>query len=109
MTRRGEVERHRIGKPPPAPGSVTKAAKVAHVKAARQVGGRRHMCHWPGCSKAVPPAKWGCYPHWMKLPKRIRDRIWNAYKIGQEETFMVSKEYIAAAHEAQEWIKEHGE
>lgn len=33
---------------------------------------RRHECHWPDCHTQVPPAMWGCKPHWFKLPKRLR-------------------------------------
>lgn len=77
--------------------------KVNYVK--QQPQSRRHDCHWPGCDKQVPPAMWGCKPHWFKLPKRIRDAIWNAYEIGQEVFGDPSDEYLAAAREAQDWIK----
>lgn len=81
-------------------------AKVAHVKRAGQT--RDHVCHWPGCDKQVPPAMWGCKQHWFKLPKLIRDRIWRAYRVGQEESLDVSAAYFDAAEEAQAWIREHG-
>ena len=79
--------------------------KVRHVLAAGQT--RKHHCHWPGCSKQVPPARWGCREHWYMLPERIRTRIWRAYQIGQEETAAPSTEYVAAAREAQDWIRAH--
>jgi hypothetical protein len=82
------------------------AAKVAHVKRARQT--RTHRCHWPGCEKQVPPAKWGCAPHWFRLPQALRDAIWRAYRIAQEETLTPSKKYIEAARAVQTWIREHG-
>lgn len=63
-----------------------------------------HTCHWPGCSKPVPPRMWGCRPHWYKLPQQIRDRIWSTYRAGQEITKTPSREYVAAAREAQDWI-----
>lgn len=66
-----------------------------------------HTCHWPGCGKKVPPAMWGCKPHWFKLPSRIRVRIWQTYKPGQEVSKTPSVEYIAAAKEAQQWIREN--
>jgi hypothetical protein len=65
-----------------------------------------HTCHWPGCDKRVPPAMWGCKAHWFSLPKRLRDRIWRAYRPGQEITKTPSAEYIEAAQEVQRWIKE---
>lgn len=68
---------------------------------------RHHTCHWPGCQVQVPPAMWGCKPHWFKLPKRLRDAIWAAYVPGQEKRMDPSPEYLAVAHEVQEWIKEN--
>jgi hypothetical protein len=89
------------------------ADKVAHVRQARQARG--HTCHWPGCSKAVPPAKWGCPEHWFKLPFALRNRIWRAYQAGQEDNAAVggpggpmpSREYVEAANAVQAWIKAH--
>lgn len=80
--------------------------KKDHVRRAGQT--RDHHCHWPGCDKQVPPAKWGCYEHWMRLPKAMRDRIWAAYRIGQERNGTPSLEYIEAARAAQQWIRDHG-
>lgn len=80
----------------------TISEKVAHVKASRQ--SRLHACHWPGCDKQVPPAMWGCKPHWFSLPRDLRDRVWRAYQPGQETTMRPSLEYVAAAKAVQEWI-----
>lgn len=77
-------------------------AKVRHVLAARQT--RRHHCHWPGCTKQVPPAKWGCSAHWYQLPKHLRDKIWRAYRPSQEDTLTPSTEYVEVAREVQAWI-----
>lgn len=83
------------------------AAKVAHVKRAKAAGeARGHGCHWPGCEKQVPPAMWGCTPHWFALPKALRDRIWAAYRRGQEDTKTPSREYVVAAQAVQAWIRE---
>lgn len=81
----------------------SKKTKVDYVKSQKQT--RDHHCHWPGCSKQVPPAMWGCYYHWMKLPKRLRDKIWAAYRSGQEVTMTPSRAYLEAATEVQEWIE----
>lgn len=67
-----------------------------------------HTCHWPGCTKEVPPAMWGCKTHWFKLPQHLRNKIWATYRAGQEVTKTPSAEYIAAAQEVQQWIKDHG-
>ncbi len=83
----------------------TKADKVRHVKRAGQT--RDHACHWPGCAVQVPPAKWGCYPHWMRLPKALRDAIWAAYRPGQETTLSPSRLYVRAALAVQRWIRDN--
>lgn len=80
------------------------AKKVAYVKRAVQT--RDHACHWPGCTVQVPPAKWGCTKHWFWLPKEIRDRIWRAFRPGQEVSLTPSPEYLAAAKAAQDYIRE---
>lgn len=78
-------------------------AKRRHVQAQPQT--RRHGCHWPECDKQVPPAMWGCRAHWFKLPKRLRDRVWDVYVPGQEERMDPSAEYLAVAQEVQDWIR----
>lgn len=76
--------------------------KADYVRSQGQT--RAHTCHWPGCTQQVPPAMWGCRPHWFKLPKPIRDAIWAAYRPGQEKTMDPSPRYLAAAKAAQDWI-----
>jgi hypothetical protein len=82
------------------------ADKVAHVKRAGQT--RDHACHWPTCTRQVPPAMWGCREHWYMLPPGIRDAIWRAYAPGQEQTGRPSTAYVDAARAAQQWIEEVG-
>lgn len=76
--------------------------KVQYVLSQRQT--RNHECHWPGCTKQVPPAMWGCKPHWFALPANLRAKIWAAYVPGQEKTLTPSDAYLKVAHEVQEWI-----
>lgn len=78
-----------------------------HVRSARQT--RPHTCHWPGCDRQVPPAMWGCKQHWFRLPRRLREKLWRAYRPGQEEDLNVSDEYFAVAGEVQQWIRDNGE
>jgi hypothetical protein len=80
--------------------------KPGYVRRQRQT--RPHACHWPGCQAQVPPAMWGCRRHWYRLPKALRDRVWDAYVPGQERRLDPSPEYLAVAGEVQEWIREHG-
>ena len=65
---------------------------------------RPHLCHWPGCGRAVSPHLWGCREHWFRLPKALRKKIWAAYRPGQEIDKKPSDEYIAIARGAQDWI-----
>lgn len=63
-----------------------------------------HTCHWPNCTKRVPPAMWGCREHWFRLPKPLRDAIWREYRPGQEISKTPSAKYIATAALVQGWI-----
>jgi hypothetical protein len=83
------------------------AAKVAHVKRAAQT--RDHCCHWTGCQVQVAPAFWGCRAHWFALPRSLRDRIWAAYRPGQENDQRPSREYVEVAREVREWIAQNAE
>ena len=76
--------------------------KVAHVLAARQT--RQHECHWPGCAEQVAPARWGCRRHWYMLPQGLRNKIWAAYRAGQENDLSPSRHYVEVAREVQDWI-----
>ncbi len=65
----------------------------------------KHRCHWPGCPIEVPPAMWGCKPHWFRLPKGVRNQIWATYRPGQEVDKDPSREYLAAARQAEDFAK----
>ena len=43
--------------------------------------------------------------HWYRLPQAIRNRIWAAYRPGQEDDLSPARRYIEAARAAQDWIK----
>lgn len=80
--------------------------KVEHVrKALRRGETHGHTCHWPGCGKKVPPAAWGCKPHWMRLPYGLRQKVWNAYRPTQEISKTPSRDYVVVAREVQDWIR----
>ena len=66
-----------------------------------------HHCHWPGCTKEVPPKLWGCLPHWKALPADLQRRIWATYVPGQEVTKTPSREYLEVADAVQRWCREH--
>jgi hypothetical protein len=85
----------------------TVGAKVRHVQRATQTRGRG--CHWPGCAAQVPPAMWGCKSHWFALPKALRDKVWRAYRPGQENDMRPSREYLDVADEVQAWIAKNAD
>lgn len=64
-----------------------------------------HHCHWPGCETPVPAAQWGCRRHWMMLPKYLRDKVWLAFRPGQEISKTPSLAYLRVAREVQAWIE----
>jgi hypothetical protein len=76
--------------------------KARYVKSQGQT--REHGCHWPGCAAQVPPAAWGCKKHWFMLPKELRDKVWAAYRPGQERNLTPSRRYLEVAHEVESWI-----
>lgn len=81
-------------------------SKRDYVK--RQGQTRNHECHWPGCTKQVPPAMWGCSTHWFRLPTHLRNRIWATYEPGQEVSMTPSADYLSAAQDVQAWIAAQG-
>ena len=40
---------------------------------------------------------WGCRPHWYKLPKTLRAKVWATYVPGQEITKTPSAEGVSTA------------
>lgn len=80
--------------------------KRAYVRSQPQT--RAHHCHWPGCTRQVPPAMWGCKTHWFKLPQNLRNGIWRTFEPGQEVDLSPSDEYLRVADEVQKWIRENG-
>lgn len=65
-----------------------------------------HHCHATDCKTVVPPEMFMCKKHWFKLPKRLRDRVWAAYRNGQCDDWQISHEYANAAREAVRYIAE---
>lgn len=79
------------------------ASKADYVRRQPQI--RKHTCHWPGCTKQVPPAMWGCKKHWFALPFCLRQEIWAAYRIERILDMSQSKEYLEVAERVQNWIR----
>lgn len=64
-----------------------------------------HLCHATGCETAVPPRMFMCKKDWYRLPKAMRDAIWDAYRPGQEVTKTPSREYLRVAREAISYLE----
>lgn len=67
-----------------------------------------HTCHAKNCKVEVPPSMFMCKPHWYRLPRRLRNAVWDAYVPGQEDRKDPSGEYIDIAREAIDWLEQHG-
>lgn len=80
-------------------------SKFEYVRDRMRTPARGHHCHWPGCTRKVPPALWGCKQHWYLLPRDLRDRIWKSFRPGQEDAKTPSREYVEAAKAVQAWIE----
>jgi hypothetical protein len=86
--------------------SIASKADYVRAKAAEAAKDpHNHTCHWPGCTKRVAPAMWGCMVHWRMLPQSLRNRIWAAFKPGQEISKTPSREYIEVAREVEEFAR----
>lgn len=68
-------------------------------------GDTRHKCHASSCDVVIPAAMFMCRWHWHRLPKPIRDAVWATYVPGQERRKDPSREYLAAATRAIEWLE----
>ena len=84
----------------------TRKEKADYVRSQGQT--RSHHCHWTGCTKQVPPAMYMCKTHWFMLPTYLRNKVWNAYRPGQEITMTPSADYLAITDEVEKWIMENG-
>lgn len=53
-----------------------------------------HTCHAIACEVEVPPSMLMCKPHWFKVPRDIRIKVWAEYENG------ISNAYCAVAKAA---------
>ena len=54
-----------------------------------------HTCHAEGCTREVPPKLFACLPHWRMVPNWLQKALWGVYQHGQEDTKVVTPQYIA--------------
>lgn len=64
-----------------------------------------HLCHVPGCPTAVPRKMLMCRSHWARVPLKLRQKVWAAYRSGQEVDKQPSAEWLHAAKAAIDAVK----
>jgi hypothetical protein len=37
-------------------------------------------CAIPGCTAEIPPDRMMCHKHWLKVPRPIQIKVWNAWR-----------------------------
>jgi hypothetical protein len=60
----------------------------------------RHRCHAPDCEVEVHPRLLMCYAHWRLVPQRLKKKVWDEYRPGQEIRKDPSEAYLKAAFAA---------
>jgi hypothetical protein len=65
-----------------------------------------HRCWATGCERQITLDRLMCLHHWSMLPKRLKDRIWQLYRPGQETIGEPSQTYLKAIEEARAFIAE---
>lgn len=59
-----------------------------------------HTCHATACKRTVPPQMLMCGFHWFRVPRKLRERVWETYRDGQCDTLDPSSAYCQAARAA---------
>lgn len=65
-----------------------------------------HHCHAQNCPKEVSPSMLMCHHHWGLLPVALRMPVVRHYRKGQCADKRPSKEWLAAARRAIQYIAE---
>lgn len=55
-----------------------------------------HDCAARGCTQQIPLHRLMCGPHWRKVPRKLRQRVWGSYRPGQEIDHNPSGDYVRA-------------
>lgn len=56
-----------------------------------------HRCHAQGCTTPIPAKLFLCLPHWRKVPRDLKRRLWANYRWGQEVDKRPSEAWLEAA------------
>lgn len=64
-----------------------------------------HTCHADSCTVPVPRKMFMCKRHWYTLPKSMRDEVWLAYALGQENDWgLVTDDYLEVTQRCIEYV-----
>lgn len=89
-------------------GTVCGGTKADHVRREMRRGPTPgHHCHWPGgCKVITAAAQYCCRDHWYRIPLGLRNKIWAAYRQGQEVSKTPTRRYIEVVREVEAWYQE---
>jgi len=68
-----------------------------------------HKCAVPDCSKQTLTHMLMCYPHWAKVPDKIRKEVWRTYRAWKKTPGGPSDEYWVAVRTAIESVQQKKE
>lgn len=63
-------------------------------------------CRWPGCEQLATRARWGCAPHYFRLPPDIRRGLWHSARAELAANGKLGQAWAACAAAAATWIAE---
>lgn len=63
-----------------------------------------HTCHAPLCQVIVAPEMLMCRLHWYRVPRKLRNRVWATYRVGQCDDWQITREYARAASAAVTYV-----
>ena len=66
----------------------------------------KHTCHAEGCEKRIVPSLFMCAKHWGMLSLKRKVEVWKHYREGQERDKAPSREYLEAARQAINEVRE---
>lgn len=86
-------------------GTVCGGTKADHVRREMRRGPTPgHDCHWPGgCHVQTAAAQFCCTKHWRMIPRPLQQKVWRAYRIGQEISKTPTREYMEVMREIKAW------
>lgn len=66
----------------------------------------KHTCHAFNCDREIAPRFLMCPKHWRMVPRNLQVKVYATYRSGQEVDKQASSEYLKAAREAVEAVRD---